>query len=257
MTAMILSTENLHAVKRSLREFFPDAGSSHLSEALAAAVGRRTHAALRAELAEADPADPEIAMVDQDAFLARARELGFNPPQEDIEWGIFPLDVPGHDQIFLDTTPSSGWDIEYTSLRDRAWRNMLVAAINAGIEQKLFSVRPGDNRWPVTEHERTHVFHFTFGNGIPAIASLFDAGWDEISIHVALWPTTRGIEFVRSWNAGFIAGEAFATSWLERKNGAWLQSNTKSLRCRQSLLRTVAEVDVKPKCFGDRGKVIM
>lgn len=257
MTAIILSAENLRVVKRGLREFFPEATSSHLSEALAAAVGRRTHAALLADLAKGDPADPEITLIEQECFLARAKELGFDPPQEDVEWGIFPLEVPGKNEIFIGTMPSSGWEIEYTSLRDRAWRNMLVAAINAGIEQKLFSVRPGDNRWLSTERESTHVFSFVFGDGIPAIASLFDAKWDEIAVHVALWPTARGVELLPAWNAGFHAGEAFATGWLERKNGAWLQTNTESLKCRQKFLRTVAEIELKPKGFGDRGKVIM
>ncbi|TAN61174.1 MAG: hypothetical protein EPN20_12820, partial [Magnetospirillum sp.] len=83
MTAIILSAENLHVVKRGLREFFPEARSSHLSEAFAAAVGRRTHAALLTDIGKADPADPEITLIEQDAFLARAKELGFEPPQED------------------------------------------------------------------------------------------------------------------------------------------------------------------------------
>lgn len=257
MTAIILSAENLQTVKRGLREFFPEAKSSHLTEALAASVGRRTHAALLADLAKADPADPVITLIDQEAFLARARELGFDPPQEDIEWGIFPLGVPSADQIFIDTIPSSGWDIEYTSLRDRAWRNMMVAATNAAIEQKLFSVRPGDNRWPGWDQKATHVFSFTFGADIPALGSVYDVGFDEIAIHVGLWPTARGEELIDAWSAGFHAGEAFATGWLERKNGAYLQSNTTSLKCRQKRLRTVAEVDIKPKCFGDRGKLIM
>lgn len=257
MTAIILSAENLHTVKRGLREFFPEAKSSHLTEALAASVGRRTHAALLADLTKADPADPEITMIDEEAFLGRARELGFDPPQEDIEWGIFPLEVPGKKEIFIYTTPSSGWDIEYTSLRDRAWRNMMVAATNAAIEQKLLSVRPGDNRWPGWDQKKTHVFNLTFGADIPALGSVFDAGFDEIAIHVALWPTARGFKSVEAWNAGFNAGEAFATGWLERANGAYLQSNTTSLRCRQKLLTTVAEANVKPKCFGDRGKLIM
>jgi len=31
--------------------------------------------------------------------------------------------------------------------RARAWRNMMVAAINAGLEQKLFGLQPGQNYW--------------------------------------------------------------------------------------------------------------
>ena len=186
MTAYSSGSICCHSSSSSV-SIFPS--STLLTEALAAAVGRRTHAALLADLAKADHADPGIVMIDQDAFLARARELGFDPPQEDIEWGIFPLGVPGAAQIFIDTMPSSGWGIEYTSLRDRAWRNMLVAATNAAIQQKLFSVRPGDNRWPGWDQKETHVFGFTFSTDIPALGSVYDVGFDEIAIHVALWPT--------------------------------------------------------------------
>lgn len=256
MTAIVLTKENIHTVKRSLRAFFPEAKSSHLSEALATAVGRRTHAALLTDLANMDPADPEITLVDEGAFVSRANEIGFEVSQEVIEYGIDPF-FANEGMGLIETDPISSWSIGYTSLRDRAWRNMMVAGINAGIEKKLFSLLPGDNRWPTTEASRTYVFDLTFGDGVPALCSLSDAGWDEISVHVALWPTDRGVEFVAAAFAGFHAGDAYASGWLERRNGAWLQSDTSSLRCRRRYLRTVAETKVSPKGFGDRGKLIM
>jgi hypothetical protein len=36
----------------------------------------------------------------------------------------------------------------YKSPRTRAWRNLMVAAINAGLEQGHFGLTPDDNRWP-------------------------------------------------------------------------------------------------------------
>lgn len=257
MTALILSTENLHTVKHALRKACPKARSSHLSEAIAAAVGRRTHAALLVDLAHANAADPEVRLIDQDAFAARLKELGSDLSCEDIDWDNFQPDMLCQDEVVISTTPRIGSEIRYTSLRDRAWRNMMVAAINAGIEQRFFSVRRGDNRWPLSENRQTHVFAFEFGDGVPALCSLCDAGWDEISIHVALWPTIRGVELVGAAGAGFYAGEAFASGWLERKSGAWLQSSTETLKCRRKLLRAVADVNVKPIGFGDHGQLIL
>lgn len=45
--------------------------------------------------------------------------------------------------------------------------------------------------------------------------------------------------------------------WLERKNGAWLQSSPEELKCRKALLPVLANLDVEPLGYGDRGKVIM
>lgn len=50
MAAIALSELPLAALKKTLRAEFEEVRSSHLTEALAAAVGRRTHAALLAEL---------------------------------------------------------------------------------------------------------------------------------------------------------------------------------------------------------------
>ena len=44
--------------------------------------------------------------------------------------------------------PDSAYDIEYKTARQKAWRNLMVCAINAAVEQRLFSLRPGDIRFP-------------------------------------------------------------------------------------------------------------
>ena len=36
----------------------------------------------------------------------------------------------------------------YRTTRARAWRKLMVAAINAGLERDLFSLKAGDDRWP-------------------------------------------------------------------------------------------------------------
>lgn len=256
MPSMILTPDNLRALKRELRGYYDEVKSAHLSEAIAAAFGRRTHAALLADLARADPSDPEIILFDEHAFVKRANEIGVEIDREDIEWGIIPGQAYGAAKL-INTEPPSSYNIKYSPLRGRAWRNMIVSAVNAAIQRKHFSLRPGDNRWPHDNKYGDHVFEFTFGSDIPAICYIHDAGYDEISIHVALWPTKDSKSWVRAANAGFLAGEAFAMGWLERREGAWLQRYEESLSCRQKYLRIVAEVEVAPIGYGDRGEVIL
>jgi hypothetical protein len=146
--------------------------------------------------------------------------------------------------------------------RITAWRNMMVAAINAGLDQGLFGLAEDDNRWPGFEADArgrdvTHVYHFTFG-GLPAIASVRDAGFGELAIHVAVNPAKRGEEFVRAANGGLYAGDAFAAGWLERKKGKWLQRTKRPTNAfRRAILPVIAAVEVEPKGFQDTGPLMM
>lgn len=143
----------------------------------------------------------------------------------------------------------------HKSLRRRAWRNMMVAAVNEGLRRKLFSLRPGDNWWPGHDDStrscrgEPYVYSITFPGGIEALACVSDAGFDELSIHVALWPT--GNEFVVCCNGGFNAGKAFANGWLERRDGMWLQNITDGLWCRRHLLHHIADIDIAPEGYSD------
>jgi hypothetical protein len=54
-------------------------------------------------------------------------------------------------------------DKRLSSVRGRAWRNTMVAAINAGLEQRLFGLQGGQNHWPEAQHAvppRHHIFEF-------------------------------------------------------------------------------------------------
>jgi hypothetical protein len=75
---------------------------------------------------------------------------------------------------------------------------------------KLFTLRYGDNRFAEKQ-----LFDFTLPNGLPARGWVGDIGFGELSIHVAVKP--KG-DWVRAANAGFSAGDAFATTWLEREH---------------------------------------
>lgn len=260
MTAVALTSDNLTHLKRALRPIFPQAKSSHLTEALATAVGRRTHVALLEDLKRSDPTDPEIALLDKAAFLARLKVLGYEQPIGEGFELFESLASQERPAYLIRTGTHDSLHIRYDTPRKLAWRNMMVAAINAGIEQKLFSIRPGDNRWPNAnaERDRTFVFDFVIGNGIPALGSVVDGGYDELAIHVAFWPTDVGRRFVAAANAGFVAGEAFAAGWLERRRGAWLEVPSRpDLWCRRHRLSEIVDLVVKPKGFGDRGPFIL
>lgn len=134
-----------------------------------------------------------------------------------------------------------------------AWRNLMVAAINAGLDQGLFGLAEDDNRWG-SEHG---IYRFEF-EGLPGIACVRDIGFGELSIHAALNPTDRAQEFIRTSNAGFVAGDGFASGWLERRSGRWLQASTSPTGAfRPDLLETVAAAQVPTKGYADHGRVLL
>lgn len=142
--------------------------------------------------------------------------------------------------------------------RNKAWRNMMVATVNAGLEKKLFTLEPGGNFWPEFEPgdgksgpnagTGAHYYTFDFPGGIPVRAYVKDAGYDELSIHVALWPTGK---FMGCINTGFLAGEAYANGWLERRSGLYLQ-DTRFFTCRKHLVHEIANINIEPNGYGDR-----
>lgn len=69
---MRLTPENLKAAKRSLVASIAGAKSTHLTEALAAAFGYRTHAALLGDLILDDPISVRF---DEQLFRRRLQEL--------------------------------------------------------------------------------------------------------------------------------------------------------------------------------------
>lgn len=254
VTAIALSEPSLAALKKSLRKYLPDVRSSHLTEAMAAALGFRTHASLITTLPP-QASDPSIQLLDNERFEARLRDFGYQLADDDFRFEWL-LDC----KALIETMPDSGYDIEYRSQRDQAWRNLMVLTINEGIRQKLFSLRTDDNRWPGVEpgsygHRGTgHVFGFNLPDGKPAKGYVSDAGFGELNIHAAVFPKE---DLVRTMDSGFYAGDAFARGWLERERGAWLQSSQEFLNCRKWLIGDLLNMDVKPIGFGDRGRVIV
>lgn len=245
MAAIALTGRSLAAVKKALIKERRDVRSSHLTEALAAALRRRTHASLLSKLRS--PQDnPPFEILDDELFDSRLQELGYPP---DPEFSFELLSGAG----LISTVDPRGRDIEYTSDRKRAWRNLVIIAINAALSQSLFTLRPNDNRWPNAGNEG-YLFDFTTPNGLPARGYVEDGGYGELGIHAAVNPKGK---WVQVSNGGLNAGDAFAAGWLERERGAWLQTTTSLFNCRRTLLKSLASMTVEPHGYGDRGRLIL
>lgn len=262
MPAIAFTEAGLLNAKRAISATFPDEKSAHLTEALAAACGFRTHAAALVAARQVDPDDPDFVLLDDLAFARRLCELSNTTLPEDYaqDWLEY-LPFPSK-ELGISTESTKYHELQYKSERSKAWRNLMVAAINEGIVKRLFTIRPGDNRWPGATNdprERSVGYVYTFLLGdIPLVAYVNDIGNEELSIHVAAWPTAEGNRWIRTGNCGFESGEAVATGWLERKDGAWLQAaRVPLLNCRKHRLFTLSALTIKPSCFADRGNFKM
>lgn len=138
-------------------------------------------------------------------------------------------------------------------MRVAAWRNMMIAAINAGLDQGLFGLEAKDNRWTGD----CHVYRFDFG-GMAAIACVTDVSGGELGIQVAVNPTVDAERHIKAFNAGLYAGDAFASGYLEREDGKWLQVSEKPCNAfRIALLPVIAAMVVTPKGYKGNGRFIM
>lgn len=127
--------------------------------------------------------------------------------------------------------------------RMRAWRNMLVAGVNAGLAQGAFTLSPG----PV----RKEPYDFTF-DGMPALAHAQDIGLDEIRLNVVVEPTDKGAAFIHCGCPGQSLmpeyGAAMASGWLRRDGAARLEGRGR-IFCRQYLNDRLAFATVEPNGF--------
>lgn len=134
-----------------------------------------------------------------------------------------------------------------------AWRNLMVAGINAGLEQKVFGLAEDENSWSGDGH----TYRFLFA-GLPAVAYVRDIGFGELGLHVAVKPTARCESVIKFDNAGLDAGDGFASGFMERRSGKWLMSSGKPCNAfRRDLLPVLAAAVVEPNGFLDHGRVMM
>lgn len=219
--------------------------SAHLSEGIAAALGFRTHAALKAALTGRATA---IASKPSNARLAqRLRQLGYSRASDEMRV------VPELDRSY---TPFRTYPLRKKGgVRWSAWRNLIVAAVNAGLDQRQFGLSPDQNWWPGAASESRQpndgIYRFVLDGTMPAVASVGTSGGDELSIHVVLNPKSQSV--LPDQYDGFSDGDAHARCWLERRLGAWIQDGNIDLSCRRDILPRIAEMDIVPNGFADQG----
>ena len=254
MLTVSRSVAGLATIKPRVRALLPGVSSSHVSEALAAAAGFRTHAALQAVQLDAGPDD--VALSDE-RFTARLDELGHR-----AAW-------PGFAVIEREVLAAS----PLKSTRARAWRNVMAAAVNAGLKRGLFSLDPKAPHWPghaeTPPTDRASVeFEALLLGGMPARVYVGDLGSGELSVHVVLWPKPGTTAIRDGFHQAAPRGEVDAAGWLERRKGAWLQTSHRErdgrtvhhegmLAIKRHRLDQVAGATVMPLGFADGGKFFM
>lgn len=247
-TSMFFISESvLRTYKQNASRRVGGVSSAHLTEAIAASLGFRSHAALRAKL-DGHPTI-EVPKPSNKLFNSRLRDFGYSVP-DDLRL------VPELDRSY---TPFRNYPLHRRrGLRWIAWRNLVVAAVNAGLEQRLFGLSPQEDWWPGAEltgnASRSHIYRFVF-DGLPAIASVEASRGSELLINVVLNPRDAGVE--PDGCQGLADGAAVGLCWLERKLGAWIQDGGEDFSCKRSVLSRVAGVVVEPNGYSDQGSFIM
>lgn len=266
MAAIALYQPDIRALKSCLLTLLPDEKSSHLSEALARALHFNSHAALLAHVESrpvVDKSDTEVRLLDDVAFDQRMVELN---PANSPGWWSHPMDGNTFDLIALDCpavvqtwAPRVDQTIEFHSPRKKAWRTLMVSAINAGLQQGRFTLHALGNRWPGSTNDyvgcQPDRYEFELMPGLRAVVGVSDINCGELSLTVAVNPTpscyarlARGSVFI---GLDRRSAQALAQGWLERAQGAWLQYSPEAFICRRVLSQTLASVDVRPQGFGD------
>ncbi len=225
MATISIAHPQVAELKRNILYAMGDmVGSSHLTEAIASGLGFRTHAALKAF-----PSN-ERRTFDQAAFVARLKELGYAEELAALSCG-------------------------HPQKRIKAWRNLVVCALNEAILRGLLSIQaqglppmPYELRWE-------HQFEFELPNGTKASAVIRDGGFDEVIVRVAINP--KG-ELFKTYGYGLQGADVVAGAWFARLEGAWLQvDNAPEFACRRALLEELASLEVVPLGYADHGPFIV
>lgn len=124
------------------------------------------------------------------------------------------------------------------SVRAAAWRNAMVAAINAGLERGVFTLDWGDG----PETRATYPLQLAGTSFTVAVQRC--GHWGELYFDV------------------FVDGERMhASGWLERSEGKWLQVPSvlgkTSLSMSRKLQTQLAAAEVEPRGYESHGQFII
>lgn len=220
--------------------------SSHMSEAIAVALGFKTHASLRAALD--GNRTVRVSLPDNERFVARLRSLGYSATLDNA--AVLP-DLAKSYYVFAPPKPV----LRPRSPRWNAWRNLMVAAINAGLDQRRFGLSEGEDWWTrPRENSDAGSYRFDFADLGPALVTVRAISGGELSFSVALAPVA-GIEDARLL-LDLKQCDAHAQGWLERKLGVWIHEGGHDFRCKRAVLGQVAAAKVETAGYADLGSFI-
>jgi hypothetical protein len=246
---IFISKSAIRTFKKGAQRYFDSVPSSHLSEGIAAAFDFRTHAALRSALEGC--ATTETQRPSNSRLVQRLHQLGHTSIPDDLR--LLP-------ELEHSYTPFRPLPLRTRrGVRWHAWRNLLVAAVNAGLEQNIFGLSPGENWWTGAKSKsyecKRGVYNFKVNEEMTAIASVKANSHDELYIMVILNPRKADIE--PEWYQGLSDGDAIAHCWLERRLGAWIQDGGEGFRCRRFMHLKLANLAVEPKGYAEQGSFFM
>lgn len=132
--------------------------------------------------------------------------------------------------------------------RKRAWRNLMVLAINAGLEQNLFTLMPDANQWGINDKAPGALFTFELPSGHKAKGWCGAAESGELAIHAAINPIENRLRCI---TAGSYAGDAFGQCWLNRSSSAYLLTPY-FFYCKKDLLESLAALSADSIGYTDK-----
>ncbi len=247
-STIFVSAAALRNLKHMAQHRASVVSSSHLSEALASAIGFKTQAALRAALAGRSTV--EVLKPSNARMVQRLRELGYKASGDLRLLPEFEHSYSPFRTFAMRSKRSARW---------MGWRNLMVAAINAGLEQRLFGLEPSDNWWPGGDPNsqccKLYVYSFEIEGGHLAVASVDAISGDELSINVVLNPRHKDIEPGR-FNS-LRDGDAHAHAWVERRLGAWIQDGGEDFTCKRPVLPWLAQLKIDTRGYSDQGSFFL
>lgn len=245
-----VSEASIRNLKLGAAQLAPQVSSSHISEAIAASVGFRTYAALRAALAGRTTV--ETPKPSNAKLIQRLKQLGYSALPDDMHLVL---------EFAHSYTPFRNHSLtRKRGVRRQAWRNLVVAAVNAGLEQRVFGLAPGQNLWPGGA-AKTGAFsdggsyRFMLTSGLPAVVAVNSMGADELTIEVVLNPKLPETDPGEVY--GLSGGDAVAHCWVERRLGAWIQDAWVGFACKRNTQAQLLEMAIEPHGYSDLGSFIL
>ncbi|PJI39158.1 hypothetical protein [Ferrovibrio sp.] len=175
-------------------------------------------------------------------FIAAALDMGFVVARIEGSPNAYfnigrpkPEKPPGRSAILASAANGPTWD---------AWRNIMVAAVNAGLDQGHFGLEPDDNRF----EGQDHVYRFDL-EGLPGIAYVRAMADGELILHAAINGSKQAEQRIRVGMSGLLGGEGFSEGRMERLDRKYLHSVRPYTSFRTTLLFQVSEMKVEPNGF--------